>query len=174
MLGRRSWYRFTASCSHLRRPLMSLSLLSSSSFLKSLVFCASSFLWVRVSRWCVTRSEATVSSWGMSAVRSMSGAWSALRGSFSTAAAYCARLQWPSGTCCPPLSPAQALPQLAPVLPLAPRALPRPGHPPWRRLQSSSHVRGRGCAMVARARLCLWQVLLACVVAWLQVDTQLG
>lgn len=53
---------------------MSLSLLASSSFLKSLVFCARSFLCVSVSRWCATRSEATVSSCGMSVVRSMSGA----------------------------------------------------------------------------------------------------
>jgi len=56
---------------------MSLSLLASSSFLKSFVFCARSFLCVRVSRWCATRSEATVSSCGMSEVRSMSGASSA-------------------------------------------------------------------------------------------------
>lgn len=56
---------------------MSLSLLASSSFRKSLVFCARSFLCVRVSRWCATRSEATVSSCGMSVVRSMSGALSA-------------------------------------------------------------------------------------------------
>lgn len=51
---------------------MSLSLLASSSFLKSFVFCARSFRWVSVSLWCATISEATVSSCGMRAVRSMS------------------------------------------------------------------------------------------------------
>ena len=62
---------------HFKSALKSFSLLASSSFLKSLVFCARSFLCVRVSLWCETMSEATVSSWGMSVVRSMSGALSA-------------------------------------------------------------------------------------------------
>ena len=58
---------------HLSKPLISFNLLASSSFLKSFVFCAKSLRWVSVSLWCATRSEATVSSWGTSVVRSMSG-----------------------------------------------------------------------------------------------------
>lgn len=69
---------------HFKSPLMSLSLLSSSSFLKSLVFCASSFLCVSVSLWCATRSEATVSSCGTREVRSMSEALLALYCSIDT------------------------------------------------------------------------------------------
>jgi hypothetical protein len=64
------------ACLHFNNALMSLSLLASSSFLKSLVFCARSFLCVSVSRWYATMSEATVSSCGTSVVRSMSGAMS--------------------------------------------------------------------------------------------------
>lgn len=56
---------------------MSVSLLASSSLRKSFVFWARSLRCVSVSRWCATSSEATVSSWGMSVVRSMSGAASA-------------------------------------------------------------------------------------------------
>jgi hypothetical protein len=61
------------ACLHFKSPLMSFSLLTSSSFLKSFVFCARSFRCVSVSLWCVTISEAAVSSCGMSVVRSMSG-----------------------------------------------------------------------------------------------------
>jgi len=57
---------------HLRIALISFSLLASSSLRKSLVFWARSLRWVRVSLWCATRSEATVSSCGTRLVRSMS------------------------------------------------------------------------------------------------------
>jgi hypothetical protein len=65
------------ACLHFNSALKSFSLLASSSFLKSLVFCARSFLCVRVSLWCATMSDATESSCGMSVVRSISGALSA-------------------------------------------------------------------------------------------------
>jgi hypothetical protein len=57
---------------HFKSALNSFSLLASSSFLKSFVFCARSFLCVRVSLWFATISDATVSSCGISVVRSMS------------------------------------------------------------------------------------------------------
>ena len=86
---------------HFSRPLMSLSLLASSSFRKSLVFCAKSLRWVRVSRWWATRSEATVSSCGTRVVRSMSvSAVSAVRWRVGASTYSSTRLS-PSGTCSP-------------------------------------------------------------------------
>ena len=54
------------------KPLNSVSLDASSSFLKSFVFCAKSFRETNASLWCVTMSEAVLSSSGTSLVRSMS------------------------------------------------------------------------------------------------------
>jgi hypothetical protein len=78
---------------------MSLSLLASSSFLKSLVFCARSFLCVSVSLWCATMSDATLSSCGMRVVRSMAGAWLAAWCNGCAEVSYFSTLLWPSGTC---------------------------------------------------------------------------
>jgi len=51
-------------------------------------------------------SEATVSSWGMSVVRSMSGALSAhVYDSMYPESAYSATRRLPFGTCCPLLAP---------------------------------------------------------------------
>ncbi len=53
-------------------PLNSPSFAESSSFLKSLVFCARSFRWTVESRWYVMISEAVLSSVGTKVVRSIS------------------------------------------------------------------------------------------------------
>lgn len=55
-------------------PLNSPSFAASSSFLKSLVFCARSFRWTVESRWYVMISEAVLSSVGTKVVRSISTA----------------------------------------------------------------------------------------------------
>ena len=63
----------TGACAQpLSKPLNSVSLEASSSFLKSFVFCAKSFRETNASLWFVTMSEAVLSSSGTSLVRSMS------------------------------------------------------------------------------------------------------
>jgi hypothetical protein len=54
------------------RAFHSVSLAASSSFLKSLVFCARSFLWTVESRWWATISEAVLSRFETSVVKSRS------------------------------------------------------------------------------------------------------
>jgi hypothetical protein len=99
---------------------MSLSLLASSSFRKSLVFCARSFLCVSVSRWYATMSDATLSSCGTSVVRSMAGAWLARCCNGCAAGPYFSTRRWPSGTC------SRRPPRLAPRR----RAVPCPARSP--------------------------------------------
>jgi hypothetical protein len=84
---------------HFKSALMSFSLLASSSFLKSFVFCARSFLCVSVSRWYATMSDATLSSCGTRVVRSMAGAWLACCCPGCADVSYFSTRRWPSGTC---------------------------------------------------------------------------
>jgi hypothetical protein len=124
---------------HFKSALISLSLLASSSFLKSLVFWARSFLCVSVSLWCATMSEATVSSCGMRVVRSISGAASASC-SFASVCAlspYFSMPLWPFGICSPPLLSRGALGQPHFPCPVAPQqsfSPPCPRRPPSLRL----------------------------------------
>ena len=63
---------YLTSAVPLSRLLYSASFVVSSSFLKSFVFWARSFLAINASRWCVTMSVAVESSSGTSLVRSIS------------------------------------------------------------------------------------------------------
>ncbi len=144
--------------------MISLSLLSSSSLRKSLVFCASSFLCVSVSLWCATRSEATVSSCGMSAVRSISEVLLALAHGLIVVQLYFSKLQWPFGTCCPPRSLLVRLVASAP--PLAPHALPRPDRPPWLLLVVGAGMQEHViCFVFCQSALACMCTLTPCVVS---------
>lgn len=86
----------------LSNDLISVSFPASSSFRKSLVFCARSLRWTSESRWWATRSEAAVSRVGMRLVRSMSVSH-CQRCHMSceeVATTYSSMPLWLSGTCC--------------------------------------------------------------------------
>jgi hypothetical protein len=129
------------SGAHFSRALKSFSLLASSSLRKSFVFWARSLRWVRVSRWWATRSEATVSSCGTRAVRSMSASEVSACRCYGQGIAHSATRRWPFGTC----SPLQrrlrrARRRLRGVAHPASWCSPRPRGSPWERAAGRRRV----------------------------------